>query len=97
MFFHTVSGSEAEVSGSGERFYDPRPYDSRYARDAEGGGDDRRRGGGRYDDHRGGGGRDRDHDRGGHRDYERGGYGGREPPPRDYREDRGGRDYERRY
>lgn len=53
-----------------ERPYDPRPYDSRYARDY----DDRRGGRGRYDDHRGGGGGGggggRDHDR--HRDHERG-------------------------
>jgi len=75
----------------GERFYDPRPYDSRYARDDN---EDRRGGRGRHDDHRG---RDRDHERGGYRDYDRGGYG-REPPPRDYREDRGGRyDSDRRY
>ncbi|KDQ62974.1 hypothetical protein JAAARDRAFT_188608 [Jaapia argillacea MUCL 33604] len=53
-----------------ERPYDPRPYDSRYARDYD---DDRRGGGGggrggRYDDYRGGGGGgggryDRDYDR----------------------------------
>ncbi|KAF7375387.1 OPT-domain-containing protein [Mycena sanguinolenta] len=68
--------------GDNERPYDPRPYDSRYARDF----DDRggRRGGGRYDDYRGGGGgrdygRRDDYDRGG-RDYDRGG--------RDYYEDR---------
>lgn len=75
---------------SGERFYDPRPYDSRYARDFDH--DDRRggRGGGggsgsgKYED------RPRDYDRG-YRDYDRG--------PRDY--DRGfgrePRDYERRH
>jgi len=73
-----------------ERFYDPRPYDSRYARDFDH--DDRRggRGGGggsgsgKYED------RPRDYDRG-YRDYDRG--------PRDY--DRGfgrePRDYERRH
>jgi len=61
---------------SDERPYDPRPYDSRYARDY---------------DHRGGRGggwrgeeRPRDYDRG-YRDYDRGGYGG---GGRDY--DRGG-------
>jgi len=66
-----------------ERFYDPRPYDSRYARDHD---HEERRGGrgGRVDD------RPRDYDRGyrdidrGPRDYDRG-YG-REP-----------RDYERRH
>ncbi|KAJ6580726.1 hypothetical protein B0H19DRAFT_1112213 [Mycena capillaripes] len=78
--------------GDNERPYDPRPYDSRYARDY----DDRGgRGGGRYDDYRGGGrddyrgGRDRggDYERGGRdRDYDR---GGRD----DYR---GGRDYDDR-
>jgi len=52
-----------------ERPYDPRPYDSRYARDY----DDRRPRGGGRDDHRGG----RDYDRG-YRDYDRGGYGGRD-------------------
>lgn len=72
-----------------ERFYDPRPYDSRYARDYD---DDRRGGGGG-----GGGGRGgrydepprRDYDRGdrGYRDYDRS-YSGR---------DGGGRDYDRRY
>jgi len=65
-----------------ERYYDPRPYDSRYARDHDH--DDRRGGRGRYDE------RPRDHDRG-FRDYDRGprdldkGYG-REP-----------RDYDRRH
>lgn len=53
-----------------ERPYDPRPYDSRYARDYE----DRRRGGRDYD-HRGGGGRDydrrRDYDRDRDRDRDR--------------------------
>ncbi|KAI0312984.1 hypothetical protein OF83DRAFT_1143422 [Amylostereum chailletii] len=55
--------------GEREQFYDPRPYDSRYARDSEP--YEGRRGGrgGRYDDYRG-------------RDYDRG-YG-REGPPRDY-------------
>ncbi|TFY74590.1 hypothetical protein EWM64_g9422 [Hericium alpestre] len=50
-----------------ERFYDPRPYDSRYARDYD---NDDRRGGGRssrYDDAP----PRRDYDRG-HRDYDRG-------------------------
>jgi len=66
-----------------ERFYDPRPYDSRYARDFDP--EERRSGRGRYED------RPRDYDRGyrdydrGPRDYERGGYG-REP-----------RDYDRRH
>lgn len=68
---------------SGERFYDPRPYDSRYARDYD---PEERRGGrgGRYED------RPRDYERG-YRDYDRGpreverGYG-REP-----------RDYDRRH
>ena len=50
----------------GERLYDPRPYDSRYARDYR---DDRR--GGRYDDSRGGGGGGRYDDRDRH--YGRGG------------------------
>ncbi|KAA1467869.1 RNA-binding domain-containing protein [Dentipellis sp. KUC8613] len=66
-----------------ERFYDPRPYDSRYARDFDH--DDRRGGGrGRYDEPP-----RRDYDRG-YRDYDRG--------DRD-RGDRGGygRDYDRRY
>jgi transformer-2 protein len=67
---------------SGERFYDPRPYDSRYARDNDH--DDRRGGRGRYED------RPRDYERG-YRDYDRAprdyerGYG-REP-----------RDYDRRH
>jgi len=47
---------------SGERYYDPRPYDSRYARDYDN--EDRRGGRGRHDD------RPRDYDRG-HRDYDR--------------------------
>ncbi len=71
----------------GERYYDPRPYDSRYARDHDH--EDRRggRGGGRYDD------RPRDYDRG-YRDYDRG--------PRDYDRGGGGygrepRDYDRRH
>ena len=71
-------------SSLGERYYDPRPYDSRYARDHDN--DDRRGGrGGRYED------RPRDYDRG-YRDYDRGprdydrGYSGREP-----------RDYDRRH
>jgi hypothetical protein len=74
---------------SGERFYDPRPYDSRYARDYDH--EDRRGGRGRHDD------RPREHDRG-YRDYDRAprdldrGYG-REP--RDY-DRRHGHD-ERRY
>jgi len=65
-----------------ERFYDPRPYDSRYARDNDH--DDRRGGRGRYED------RPRDYERG-YRDYDRAprdyerGYG-REP-----------RDYDRRH
>jgi len=53
-----------------ERYYDPRPYDSRYSR-GHGGGPDEHRGGRRPrydDDHRGG----RDYDR--YRDYDRGGY-----------------------
>jgi len=66
-----------------ERFYDPRPYDSRYARDHD---HDERRGGrgGRNDD------RPRDYDRG-YRDYDRG--------PRDYDRAYGRepRDYERRH
>jgi len=67
-----------------ERFYDPRPYDSRYAREFD---NEERRGGrgGRYDD------RPRDYDRG-IRDYDRGpreydrGYG-REPREYDRRHD----------
>jgi len=56
-----------------ERPYDPRPYDSRYARDY----DERRPGrGGRHDEYRGGGRdheryRDHDRDRDRYRDYER--------------------------
>ncbi|KAF4573672.1 hypothetical protein EYR36_008190 [Pleurotus pulmonarius] len=69
-----------------ERPYDPRPYDSRYSRDAEPDRRGGRGGGGRHDDYRRDGrdGRDgRDYDRGGYRDYDRGdrgdrgGYGGR--------------------
>jgi len=68
--------------GDRERYYDPRPYDSRYARDYDH--EERRGGRGRYDD------RPREHDRG-YRDYDRAprdydrGYG-REP-----------RDYDRRH
>ena len=72
---------------AGERFYDPRPYDSRYARDFDP--DDRRSGsgrGGRHEEPR------RDYDRG-YRDYDRGGYSGREGNGRE----REGRDYDRRY
>ncbi|KAF7335671.1 RRM domain-containing protein [Mycena venus] len=79
--------------GDNERPYDPRPYDSRYARDY----DDRgRRGGGRYDDYRGGGRDDYRGGRGGRDDYDRGGRddyrGGRDSyyDDRD-RGDRGGR------
>ena len=81
---------------SGERFYDPRPYDSRYARDYD---HEERRGGGGGGGGSGGGGggrgryedRPRDYERG-YRDYDRG--------PRDF--DRGGygrepRDYDRRH
>ncbi|KAL4068866.1 hypothetical protein V8B97DRAFT_1970382 [Scleroderma yunnanense] len=53
-----------------ERPYDPRPYDSRYSRDAP---YDERRRGGRHDDHRG----PRDYDRGGYRDHDRS-YGARD-------------------
>ncbi|KAH9170581.1 hypothetical protein EDB89DRAFT_1853368, partial [Lactarius sanguifluus] len=69
-----------------ERYYDPRPYDSRYARDHDH--EDRRggrgSGGGRHED------RPRDYDRG-YRDYDRG--------PRDYDRAYGRepRDYERRH
>jgi hypothetical protein len=71
------------INLSGERFYDPRPYDSRYARDYDH--EDRRGGRGRYEERP-----PRDYDRGyrdvdrGPRDYDRG-YG-REP-----------RDYDRRH
>ena len=76
---------------SGERFYDPRPYDSRYARDYD---HEERRGGGGGG---GGGGRGRYEDR--PRDYERG-YRDYDRGPRDF--DRGGygrepRDYDRRH
>ncbi|KAF7436012.1 hypothetical protein PC9H_002838 [Pleurotus ostreatus] len=81
-----------------ERPYDPRPYDSRYSRDAE---PDRRGGRGRHDDYRRDArdGRDgRDYDRGGYRDYDRGDRGERGGD----RGDRGGYggrhdDRERRY
>jgi hypothetical protein len=82
LYFHVLM-----LNFSGERYYDPRPYDSRYARDFDH--EDRRGGGGgggrgRYDD------RPRDYERG-YRDYDRG--------PRDY--DRGygrePRDYDRRH
>ncbi|KAI0275214.1 hypothetical protein BC834DRAFT_840103 [Gloeopeniophorella convolvens] len=76
----------ARTPTPGERYYDPRPYDSRYARDHDN--DDRRGGrGGRHDDRP-----PRDYDRGyrdydrGPRDYDRGFGGGREP-----------RDYDRRH
>ncbi|KAJ7572802.1 hypothetical protein C8J56DRAFT_987047 [Mycena floridula] len=71
----------------GERPYDPRPYDSRYARDYD---NDRRGGGGRS----GGGRRDdrRDYDR--DRDRDRGDRGSRRD---DDRGDRRDRDYDRRY
>ncbi|KAH9973202.1 hypothetical protein BGW80DRAFT_256867 [Lactifluus volemus] len=66
-----------------ERFYDPRPYDSRYARDHD---HEERRGGGRgrYED------RPRDYDRG-YREYDRG--------PRDYDRGYGRepRDFDRRH
>ncbi|KAK7055759.1 hypothetical protein R3P38DRAFT_2760933 [Favolaschia claudopus] len=75
--------------GDNERPYDPRPYDSRYARDY----DDRssrRGGGGRYDDYRGGGGRDdyRRRDDYERRDDYRGGGGGGGGGGRDYYDDR---------
>lgn len=74
---------------SGERYYDPRPYDSRYARDNDH--EDRHGGGG------GGRGRGRLEDRP-PRDYERG-YRDYDRAPRDY--DRGygrePRDYDRRH
>lgn len=74
----------------GERPYDPRPYDARYARDRP---DDRR--GGRYDDGKDRGRYDRYDERergyGRDRDYDRGGYGG----GRDRYDDRRGDD--RRY
>ena len=81
--------SHSQLHGlhAGERFYDPRPYDSRYARDYDP--DDRRSGsgrGGRHEEPR------RDYDRG-YRDYDRGGYSGREGNGRE----REGRDYDRRY
>ncbi len=69
---------------SGERFYDPRPYDSRYARDYD---HEDRRGGrpGRYEDRP-----PRDFDRG-YRDFDR--------APRDYDRGYGRepRDYDRRH
>ncbi|KZV74096.1 RNA-binding domain-containing protein [Peniophora sp. CONT] len=98
-------GGGSEQSG----FYDPRPYDSRYARDRGGdyggrGGDYGGRGGdyggrGDYPPPRRGGYDDRDDYR---RDRRGGGYDDRAPPPpRDYGRDdrRGGGDYdrERRY
>ncbi|KAK0504654.1 hypothetical protein EDD18DRAFT_1125861 [Armillaria luteobubalina] len=66
-----------------DRPYDPRPYDSRYARDYDYDRRDRR---GRYDDYR----RDYDRDR-----YDRDRYGGRDRD-RDYDRDRGRYD-DRRY
>jgi hypothetical protein len=67
----------------GERFYDPRPYDSRYARDYDH--EDRRGGRGRYEERP-----PRDYDRG-YRDFDRG--------PRDYDRGYGRepRDYDRRH
>jgi transformer-2 protein len=68
---------------SGERFYDPRPYDSRYARDYDN--EDRRGGRGRYEERP-----PRDFDRG-YRDFDRG--------PRDYDRAYGRepREYDRRH
>lgn len=79
------SNSSNDASGgyTADRPYDPRPYDSRYARDYDYDRRDRR---GRYDDYR----RDYDRDR-----YDRERYGGRDRD-RDYDRDRGRYD-DRRY
>lgn len=82
-----------------ERPYDPRPYDSRYSRDADDRGERGGRGGrgGRYDDHR------RDYDRPSYRDHGRDRYDDRDRGDRDRggdryrRDDRGGRYDDRRY